>query len=136
MTPPKLGFLRPEKVFWVKKSFQGSHKMKKTDFLQKPEFQDLSKSAFRLPKGYLQKCSIPLSWNNGNNYNFLLLTCDDRVNFLISCIGITQVRHQSCLEINDGNLYMWFEKCIKRLTVCCQLSGNLWSIFNFFEENI
>ena len=38
MTPPKLGFLRPNKVFGVKKCFWGPQEMKITDFLKKPEF--------------------------------------------------------------------------------------------------
>ena len=36
VTPPKLGFLRPNKVLGVKKSFQGPLKMKKTVFLNNP----------------------------------------------------------------------------------------------------
>ena len=32
MTPPKLGFLRPVKVFWIKKVFRGPPKWKKQIF--------------------------------------------------------------------------------------------------------
>ena len=35
----------------------------------------MSESGFWLPRGYLQKCSIPLSWYNSNNYTFLFETC-------------------------------------------------------------
>ena len=35
----------------------------------------MSKCGFWLPQGYLWKCSIPLSWNNSNNYTFLFETC-------------------------------------------------------------
>ena len=36
--PPKLEFLRPNKVFGVKKCLLGPQEMKITDFLKKPEF--------------------------------------------------------------------------------------------------
>ena len=35
----------------------------------------MSESGFWLPQGYLWKCSITLSGNNSNNYNFLFETC-------------------------------------------------------------
>ena len=40
--PPKVGFLRPKKVLGGQKSFLGPPKIKKIDFLKKPEFCDLS----------------------------------------------------------------------------------------------
>ena len=39
MTPPKLGFLRPNKA---QKSFLGPPKTQKIDFLKKPQFCDLT----------------------------------------------------------------------------------------------
>ena len=42
MTPPKVRFLRPNKVSGGQKSFLGAPKIKKIDFLKKPEFCDLS----------------------------------------------------------------------------------------------
>ena len=42
MTPPKVRFLRPNKVSGGQKSFWGAPKIKKIDFLKKPEFCDLS----------------------------------------------------------------------------------------------
>ena len=42
MTPPKVGFLRPIKVFWAQKSFFGPPKTQKIDFLKKPDLCDLT----------------------------------------------------------------------------------------------
>ena len=42
MTPPKVRFARPNKVFWGQKSFWGPPKLKKNDYLKKPKFWDLS----------------------------------------------------------------------------------------------
>ena len=42
MTPPKVGFLRPNKVLGAQKSFYGPPETQKIDFLKKPEFCDLS----------------------------------------------------------------------------------------------
>ena len=42
MTPPKVRFLRPNKVSEGQKSFWGAPKIKKIDFLKKPEFFNLS----------------------------------------------------------------------------------------------
>ena len=40
--PPKVSFLRPNKVFGVKKVFRGPPKSKKLIFSKKPKFCDLS----------------------------------------------------------------------------------------------
>ena len=42
MTPPKVGFLRLNKVFWAQKSFLGPPKTQKIDFLKKPDLCDLT----------------------------------------------------------------------------------------------
>ena len=42
MTPPKVGFLRPNNVLGAQKSFYGPPETQKIDFLKKPEFCDLS----------------------------------------------------------------------------------------------
>ena len=54
----------------------------------------MSKSGFWLPQGYLWKCSIPLSWNNANNYNFLFETCE------IQCIYLWRSQYVS----DDSNI--------------------------------
>ena len=40
--PPKVGFLKPNNVFWAEKSFLGPPKTQKIDFLKKPDFCDLT----------------------------------------------------------------------------------------------
>ena len=42
MTPPKVGFLRPNKVFGALKSFFGPPKPQTNNFLEKPQFCDLT----------------------------------------------------------------------------------------------
>ena len=43
MTPPNVGFLRPNKDFWAQKKFLGPPKTQKIDFLKKPQLRDLTK---------------------------------------------------------------------------------------------
>ena len=59
MTPPKVRFLRPNKVFWAPRSFLGPPKTQKIDFLKKPELCDLTEHWRWFPQwpwlaGYLQ----------------------------------------------------------------------------------
>ena len=58
MTPPKVRFLRPNKVSGGQKSFWGAPKIKKNDFLKKPEFCDLSEHPAE------NSFSIQCIWNN------------------------------------------------------------------------
>ena len=44
MTPPKVGFLRPNKVLELKKSVWGPQKMKKINFLKKGQSYNLPKT--------------------------------------------------------------------------------------------
>ena len=44
MTPPKVGFLRPNKVLGVQKKLRGPHKMKKINFLKKGYSYNLPKT--------------------------------------------------------------------------------------------
>ena len=50
MTPLKVRFLRPNKVFRAQKSFLGPQKTQKIDFLKKLELYDLAAHSLGLPQ--------------------------------------------------------------------------------------
>ena len=69
MTPPqKLGFLRPNKVLGVNKSFQGPLKMKKTDFFNNPP----TKKVVTHVPGFRVVIVSPLHWPFVRNILFFL----------------------------------------------------------------
>ena len=62
MTPPKVRFLRPNKVLGAQKSFLGPPKTQKIDFLKKLELYDLAAHSWGLPQYPVTRSHWSFQW--------------------------------------------------------------------------
>ena len=76
MTPPKVGFLRPNKDFWAQKSFLGPPKTQKIDFLQKLDISDLAAQSQGLPQYPVTMSNWLFKWAIHLIKNLLPARCD------------------------------------------------------------
>ena len=139
MTPPKLGFLRPNKVSWAQKSFQGPPKTQKNDFLKKPDFCDLTKHWRWFPQQpWSPRYHQTPVYNSKINY-IAVAQCDLSSQFKVFHSFSRKVRtknqHQLTLLYPGGRNYKSIVKKIWLKRMCIQLNDSFMGSIDYFKSN-